>query len=256
MKRKASFPKAKPAKKAKVVIVPRPAFRAGYQTVPRSRGVYSRGEMKYFDTERSVTSIPASVDWTATEFPPNVGTPNTLCVPVISSAINQRIGREIKVYKIKIRGILDCPNQAVQATADATANVRLLLVQDKQTNATQAQGEDIMAGTTTASAFQTCQSFQSLANFGKFNVLKDKTIIFQNPSMAGEVAAVNLVQQGLAKHFKFTINYKIPVQVHFNAVNGGTISDIVDNSWCLYATSSSTSLAPRIMYNARVCYKE
>lgn len=78
--------------------------RSGYATVARTRGVYSKGEMKYFDTERSVTAIPASTDWTATEFPPNVGTPTTLVVPTVGSAINQRIGREIKVYKIKIRG--------------------------------------------------------------------------------------------------------------------------------------------------------
>jgi len=222
----------------------------------RAYGRASFGEMKYFDTERAATDIPASTDWTATEFPPNVGTPTTICVPTVGAAINQRIGREVKVHKIKVRGIITCAAQTAQTTADNPAQVRLLLVQDTRTNSAQAQGEDIMQAPTTAAATHVVSSFQSLANLGRFKVLKDQTILLQDPNMAGEVAATNVIQAGLNRPFKLTITFKKPVSVRFNNSAAGTIADVIDNSWCLYAAASSTGLVPRILYNARACYKE
>lgn len=232
----------------------RPGKRIGYSTVPRTMGVYAQGEMKYFDTERTQTAIPASVDWTGTEFPPNVGTPDTLFSPTVGSAINQRIGREVKVHKIKIKGIITCAAQTNQTGGDTAATVRLALVEDQQTNGTQAQGENIFAAPTTAAAQNSLNAFQSLANFGRFRVLKDKFFTLQNPNMSFD--GTNIEQHGLAKPFKFTINFKTPVSVRFNAVNGGTLADIVNNSWCVYATALSTNLAPAITYQARVAYKE
>lgn len=238
-------------------LLSRPAIvvpRAGYTTVARTRGVYGQGEMKYFDTERSVTAIPASVDWTGTEFPPNVGTPTTLCVPTVGSAINQRIGREVKLYKLKIRGVLSADPQTDQTAADAASLIRLLLVQDKQTNATQAQGEQIMAAPTSADAKMAISSFQSLANFGRFNVWKDKMFKLENPNASYD--GTNVEVMGLQRNFKFTITFKKPISIRFNATNGGTIADIVDNSFCLYAMTTNTSLTPRITYYSRACYKE
>lgn len=228
--------------------------RRGYSTVPRTRGVYSRGEMKYFDTERSSTALTAAAAWAGTEFPPNVGTPTTLCVPTVGAAINQRIGRGIFVYKIKVRGQINVANLTNQTAGLSAANVRLLLVQDMQTNAAQAQGEDIMTAPTGATALLAVGSYQSLANFGRFKVLKDKTIMLQNPNAAFD--GTNIEVFGIQKPFKFNIRFRKPVCVRFNATNGGTIADIVDNSWCIYANCSNIGLAPTITYQARVCYKE
>jgi len=230
--------------------------RKGYSTVPRSRGIYSVGEMKYFDTERTSTAVPASVDWTGTEFPPNVGTPTTLAVPVQGTAINQRIGREITVYKVKVRGLLTVATQAAQGTADAPSLVRVALVQDTQTNAAQAQGEDIFAAPTTGTAFHAVSSFQSLANTGRFRVLKDKWIKLQNPNLTGSPTAADCVQNGLVARFAFNMRFRGGIKVRFNAANGGTIADIVDNSWCVYATASNAALVPSVVYQARVSFKE
>lgn len=229
--------------------------RAGYQVVPRSMGVFAKGEMKYFDTERAATVIPASVDWTGTEFPPNVGTPNTICSPTVGSAINQRIGREVKVMKIAVKGFIICPAQADASIADAPSYVRVALVEDTQTNATQAQGEEIFAAPTTASANHTVVTFQSLANLGRFIVHKDKIIVLQNPNAVNDLAG-NIEQAGLLKPFKMKLNFKVPRSVRFNAVNGGTISDVVDRSFCVYAVTSNNQLNPTIIYNARCYYKE
>jgi len=236
--------------------------RVGYSTVARTRGVYAKGEMKYFDTRLDSGALPASADWTATEFDPTatvegtpVATPLTLFAPVTGSAINQRIGREVKVHKIKVRLALASPAQGTQAAADSAANCRIILVQDMQTNSAQMQGEQLM--TSTANVQSNVLSFQSLNNFGRFKVLKDKFVTIQNPATANDTGATGgLVQQGLIKTFKFSINFKKPVPVRFNATNGGTIADIVDNSFHILANCTATALAPTLFYSARVAYKE
>lgn len=237
--------------------------RASYGPPPvkRTRPAYAArtqhliyGEMKYFDTERSATALTASTDWTATEFPPNVGTPTTLVVPTVGSAINQRIGRRIKLLKLSVRGIINVPVQTNQTVADAPALVRILLVQDMQTNGAQAQGEDIMAAPTTAVALNTLQSFQSLASLGRFKVWKDIVLKVEDPNMTFD--GTNIEQSGLAEYFKLKLKFKKPLEISFNATNGGTIADVVDNSFCVYATVLSAGLAPTISYNCRAYYKE
>lgn len=228
--------------------------RMGYDSVPRTRGVYAAGEMKYFDTERGSTAIPASTDWTATEFPPNIGTPNTLLAPTVGSAINERIGRAVNIHRLFIRGSVLAAAQVSQSAADSATQIRIALVQDMQTNASQAQGEEIFQAPTNASALNAVNTFQSLANLGRFKVHKDKTFILESPSIAFD--GTNVAQSGLQKTFKMKVSFNPPLRITFNAVNGGTISDVVDNSFCIYANCSSTALTPTISYNCRVYYKE
>lgn len=233
--------------------------RSGYSTVARTRGVYSKGEMKYFDSELTTTNLVAASDWAGTELDPNqvpvVGI-NTLFAPTVGAGINQRIGKACKVLKIKINGMVIIPSQAAQANADSSSIVRIALVQDMQTNATQAQGEQIFTPAVTANTGLAISSFQNINNFGRFKVIKDKAFIFTNVNMAGSPTAADVISSGLVKRFKWTIKFRKPVQVRFNATNGGTIADIVDNSWHIIANCSSNQLTPSVLYYCRVCYKE
>jgi len=208
------------------------------------------GEMKYFDTEVAGTAIQGVAAWTGTEMDP--ATFNTLCVPVVGAGINQRIGKAIKVLKIKIRGIIVCASQVDTTAGDNASTIRILLVQDKQTNSAQCQGEEVMTPSTALAAAPTV--FQNINNFGRFNVIKDKTIVMQNPNTAYD--GTNLEQQGIARSFKMNVTFKEPIQIRFNATNGGTVADIVDNSFHILVNSSNTGLAPLMNYSCRVCYKE
>lgn len=229
------------------------ASRAGYTTVARTRGVYGSGEMKYYDLNADAAINAVTTTWAGTENDP--ATKLTLLAPTVGAAINQRIGREVKVFKIKIRGAIRVPVQTLQSTQDPTSTIRLILAQDCQTNAAQMQGEELMADG--ANAPTTIQAFQNLSNFGRFKVLKDKVYSIGDLNMANDAAATgNIVQAGKVIQFKWTINFKVPVKVRFNAVNGGTIADIVDNSWHVIAGCSSAALVPSIQYSSRVCYKE
>jgi len=225
--------------------------RKGYSSVARTRGAAVTGEMKYFDTVLTAGALPASTNWTGTEFDP--ATILTLFAPTVGAGVNQRIGKSAKVLSIKIKGYINIASQADQTATDAAVMVRVLLYQDLQTNAAQAQGEQVMDGSA-ASAFQMINSFQNIDNFGRFRVLKDKRIILDNYAVTYD--GTNIEQSGMIRQFKFTHKFKKPVVVRFNATNGGTIADIVDNSWHVIATSNTGGPAPTISYSCRVNFKE
>lgn len=226
------------------------APRRGFSSVARTRGGQVTGEMKYFETEKAFGAIVASASWTGTTIDP--ATFNTLIVPVVGSAVNQRVGKGIKVMKIKIRGTIQCPAQTNATVADAPTKCRVMLVQDKQTNSAQMTGTQLM--TTQANIENSVNAFQNIDNFGRFLVLKDKNYEMQSPTISFD--GTNLEQSGLLRSFKISHNFKVPVSMRFNATNGGTIADIVDNSFHLLAITSNTDLAPNIAYACRVGYKE
>ncbi len=218
----------------------------------------SFGEMKYFNTELSSANLAATAaSWAATEFTPNVGTPDTFCVPIVGAGISNRIGRKIHLHKLRVHGTFQIPAQNAQAAADAPAKIRYILVQDTQTNALQVQGETVMASATTGTAASQNNAFQSLATLGRFKVWKDKTIIMQNPNLANDTGATGgLVQNALQHAFKINLVFKKPITVNFNATNGGTIADIVDNSFTLLVHATSIAFAPTLTYDARAYYKD
>jgi len=227
--------------------------RVGYTTVPRTRGVYGSGEMKYFDsTLASVAIQEKSTDWTGTELDPT--TLNTLFAPSEGAAINQRIGRKVNVHKIKIRGVIFHDVAADQADAIPNPLIRVILYKDCQTNATQTQGEEVM-NNDGATITVLMSNFQNPANFGRFQVLKDRVYQSRTIVMGTDGASTNSIAAGDIP-FKMNIRYKVPVQVHFNATNGGTVADIVDNSWHIIATKSGTGFASSMSYCCRVCFKE
>lgn len=229
------------------------AFRAGYGTVARTRGVYGQGEMKYFDSFLSATAIAEGTAWTGTELDP--ATLLTLFVPIEGSAINQRIGRKVTVKKIKIKGLITTAASPDNVDMLNAPCIRLLLVQDMQTNAAQMQGEEVMATPGGATTALTSLTFQNLANFGRFKVLKDKML---RPSVitAGTDGANTTSQITGQIPFKWNINYPAGCEVQFNAANGGTIADIVNNSWHIIGTKSNANFDTNIHYQCRVCYKD
>lgn len=241
-------------------------IRQGYNAVSRTSGAAVIGEMKYFDCDNSGTALAAcTTTWVAgTLIDPlttiNLGaaavaTPLCLFAPTVGAALNQRIGRKVKVLKIKVNLCLIVPQQAAQSTGDPGAIIRCMLVQDCQTNAAPMTSAQLMNDGTAATS-TTC-SFQNPNNFGRFRVLKEKRFVLEDPNMAGEVAESNVIQAGLKRFFKLTMNFKQPVEVHFNATNGGTVADIVDHSFhIICGTDNITGYGQTLAYYSRVCYKE
>jgi len=265
MKRKApgTYPSYKQASKR--IQRKAPKARAGYTSVARTRGAAVTGEMKYFDCDRSFNAITA----VTTTYPAGtlqdpgttldlgaaaVANPQCLFAPTVGAALNQRVGRKVRVHKIKIHGMVAVASQAAQAAADAACKIRLVLVQDQQTNAAPMTGAQLFRDGTDSTTV--IGSFQNPNNFGRFRVLKDKTIIIDNLNMAGSPSTADVIQASARRTFKFAVNFKTPVEVHFNATNGGTVADIVDNSWHVICGTDNAAYAPTLSYYSRVCYKD
>lgn len=228
-----------------------PSTRPGYFTVARTRGPYARGEMKYFDAGLASTVIAGTTDWTGSEYDP--ATILTLCCPTQGAAINQRIGREISIHKIKVRGsILMTYTYNTALTTWASPAVRLILYVDNQTNSAQSQGEYVMSTPTAGGAWL---SYQNIDMFGRFNVLKDKMINLPIYS-SSFVDSTHYANAPSRVNFKFNINLKTPIKVRFNNTNGGTIADITDNSLHIIAAPTPTTPGVNLTYVSRVCYKD
>lgn len=231
--------------------------RAGYSTVARTRGVYAQGEMKYFDSELIASSVTSAASWLSTNLDPAlvpVAGINTLFAPTVGAGISQRIGKSCDVYKIKIRGLVGVSQTGDDTTANRGCMVRLALVEDMQTNGSQLSGNLVFTTPTSTEAETAICSFQNINNFGRFRVMKDKLFLLQDTNMVG--AENDFTRNGLVKPFKWTIKFRQPRKVRFNAVNGGTIADIVDNSWHIIGLASTDAYAPYLTYQCRVCYKE
>jgi len=235
--------------------------RKGFSSVARTRGATVTGEMKYYDTELGLTAIPASVDWTGTEMDPTttqepapVANPLGLFQPTIGSGVNQRIGKSCKVLGLKINGLINVPQQTNAVDTDAGLTCRVILYQDMQTNSTQAQGEQLMTDPTTNSGAASVNTFQNINNFGRFRVLKDKHYTF--PPVTLTYDGTNMEQSGMVKTFKMKKKFKNPIIVRFNATNGGTVADVVDNSFHVIASCNNAGLVPSLSYICRATYKE
>lgn len=221
--------------------------------------------MKYFDCDRTATAITVvTTTWPAgTIMDPGttinlgsaaVATPLCLFAPTVGAALNQRIGRQVKVFGLKVRGTIAVPQQSAQSAADAAGKIRLIVVQDMQTNAAQMTSAQLMQDATAADT--TIDTHQNPNNFGRFRVLKDKMFIIGDTNMGGESAAA-LVTQGQKRTFKFNIKFRNPILVHFNATNGGTVADIIDNSFHVIVGGDIVAgLSPTLSYYTRVSYKE
>ena len=228
------------------------AKRRGMYTVPRTRGALAMTERKYFDSFLSAHAMLAGNTWAGGELDP--ATLLTLCVPSEGSDIDNRVGRKISVHKVTIRGMIFVSAQVNITAGDQASVCRLVMFVDQQTNGAQAQAENLMSGPGAASAFLTPHTFQSTANFGRFNVLRDKTVTVQNPNMTWD--GTNIEAHGLSIPFKLSYRFKKPLVIRFNGTNGGTVADIIDNSLHFIGFATSTNLAPQIYYQSRCVYTD
>lgn len=233
--------------------------KAHFTTVPRTRGYYGQpGEMKYFDCSRAVVTIPTSATWVGTVLDPNVfpvANTNCLFCPTQGVNVSQRIGKQCKLFKIRVRGTIVVPPQQNVGAAFAGAVARIVLVQDKQTNATQMTGTQLFAGSTIDAPIGV-HSFQNIDNFGRFRILKDKTYSLQVKASDYDGTANQHDIWGQMINFKMSAKFRNGIDVHFNNTNGGTIADIVDNSFHIVAMQSFTDMAATITYNCRCSFKE
>jgi len=124
---------------------------------------------------------------------------------------------------------------------------RIIVYQDKQTNGTQSQGEDVISSGAASGAID---MFQNINNFGRFKILKDKKIQLQPHDYSGLTTAF----VAHATTIPFKINVKVNEWVNYNATNGGTVADVIDNSFHLICGCNTINDAPTIDYKVRTVF--
>lgn len=222
--------------------------------VPRSYGnARAVTERKYFETERYNLSLAQiTTAWTGTELDP--ATTLSFFSPRQGNDIINRIGRKVQIIAWKIKGFLNVIPVEGSTTGHDAALARLIFFIDNQTNAAQAQGEEVIASNQVQAtpAEPGILMFQNKNNFGRFRVLKDKMIAIQDPNL-GSVGA-NYDSNGKIYPFKFTFKFKKPLTVHFNNTDGGTIADIVNTSLHCIGGQNTVDLQASLSYKSRVTF--
>jgi hypothetical protein len=243
--------------------------RKGYGSIARTRGAAVTGEMKYFDcfleAEPMITTagswIDTMMDPDATVNgigDPSVATPLCLFAPKPSAALNGRIGRQVCVYKLKINFCIFV--KGIITTAIDPRIIRVLVAMDKQTNSAQMNGHQLINDVDLAfHSIPNILAFQNPDYFGRFKILHDNFINLDDPNQVLLVDSVDGLVNGKHIVWKFVHKFKTPLMVHFNNTSGGTVADIVDNSFHVLAAKSflnNQEYSPTLYYYSRVSYKE
>jgi len=163
------------------------------------------GELKFIDSNPT----PA-LSFGSTAF--SAGSLLNGCVP--GSAATERIGRKFTMKSLLIRYRMN-----LGATSTGGCQMRILIVYDKQANATAPAITDILL----ADAFD---SPNNLSNRDRFVTITD--IITDNISVQGNYSVCG-------------VNYKsVNLETMFNAGNAGTIGDITSGSIYLFIANSGS----------------
>ena len=234
--------------------------------VARTMGPQYETDNHYFDTERTVTAITSvTTSWAGTEYDPNTSAMLCLFAPVIGDDIFNRTGRKVFVKNIRINGQLSYAAQANETIPQGGVLIRVIVYQDKQTNIAQSQGEDVISS---GAASDAIHMYQNVNNIGRFRVLKDKYFQFNQDTVSWD--GTNMERDGQIKTFKMNLKINqrlnpfssssrtILVDEHqwvtYNATNGGTVADVVDNSFHLIANIDSVSSGASITYKVRTVF--
>jgi len=232
-------------------------------SVARSRGAIVSGEMKYIDSWGAGVVQDCGTNWVGTGFDPNrtvdigggAAVLNPLCLfaPTVGAGVSQRIGKKCHMMKVKINYSLTVAAQAAQNAGDPATSIRIIVVLDKQTNKSQMLPEQLMQATTGGSGIA-LMTFQNVNNFGRFQVLRDKTIVLESPTLT-QLSTGNVIQSGLNYYGKMSYKWSVPLGVRFDT-GTGTAADIIDNSLHVIAATAQNGLPVTFGYNCRVSFKE
>lgn len=217
----------------------------------RSPGGQVTSEDGYFDSERSATAlIDCNTGWAGAEMDPNTTAMLCLFAPTQGDDISNRRARRAYVKKIRISGLITIPPGSTTGVPTAGIQVRMIAYCDKQTNGAQVSPATLLQSGNNTDGLH---MFQSTAGFGRFKVFKDKTLSFSlDPVSIGGANSVGYMGQ----RREFTIAFKPNMWVNYNATNGGTVADIIDNSFhfAIGTSTAGVTAGVTVQYKVRTVF--
>lgn len=227
----------------------------------RKQNEYSQ-ETKYFDAAmlkaplNRVNLNGATGAWDTSEIDPV--TINTLFLPVLGVDRSNRIGRQVWVTHIEIRGSIyvDPVNINLPTPSFPDSSIaRLILFVDKQTNGVRAKAEDVVYMNTTLDGNHIADLY-NVRYFDRFEILVDETFVLEDANFIQREGAMQLNYNGKSLTFHWNVEFLEPLIINFNNKNNGDISDIVDNSIHMIGSYQGQSYPVNCRYRSRVSFIE
>ncbi len=229
--------------------VPRKRFRGSRRRRPRRRNARIGGfmgiELKFYDQLLTSSALTAPTNASGGEHDPSA----TVLLNTVTQGDgeSERDGRQIKMRKISIRGLITYAAQVNQTAGDNACAIMIALVLDKQTNGATITSENVFINPS-ASGTLAPQAFNNLQFIKRFKVLKRIEFNLPQPEMTYD--GTNVEQSG--EHIPWEMHVDLNnLEVNYSGITEN-VSNIVDNSLHVIAYCSSTNLVPQIFYNSRL----
>ncbi len=223
----------------------------GRQYIPRTLGPLAVSESKYFDAENGGFAVAEeSQSWAAA----SDVFKGVMAIPQQGNSATTRVGRRIEVYKIAVRGVIQTTIAADAGDVQVPSFYRCMLWMDQQTNGTVTTSAALMQPSTANTIPMVACAFQNIANFGRFRVLKDFSLLPGQQETGTDGASTMSIGQSDVP-FKCTYKFKKPLRIKF-AANGGNIGDVVDNSIYFSMNKASGSGTQTVTVRSRVYFKD
>ncbi len=206
---------------------------------PRPQGAYAP-ESKFVDTSVSAT-IPNPADMTGAEMDPT--TVNCLNAVPIGNTESTRDGRKTWLTRLNIRGVVALAQQANLSSGLDAQIVRVVVLQDTQTNGAQFNSEDVYASLGAANL--NVHAWRNLKFAKRFTILKDHQFILNPKAVTWD--GTNMEGSSVKATFKWNIPLNIPV-IYTDTT--ALISSISDNS--LHVMAWTIGLTCVLRYASRV----
>ena len=206
------------------------------------RGHEMPAELKYNDYD--LAAEPFTTSWAAK----NPTTVNCVSAVAQGDSATNRDGRIYYIHSIFCRGEIRITALESQIAPFATNVIRVILVEDTQTNGAEISGADVMTG---AGAVEDHLGFRNLQHSGRFKVLWDRTFVITIPQT--NEGAANLFAHGTQiRKFTFFKKFKKPIKVHTDGTSA-IVGDITDHTLQVVGVANSTS--PTLTYHMRMRFK-
>lgn len=222
----------RPAKRFKTskALPSRPARRA----LSRTLGV----EVKYFDVAVGFT-IPSTVDWTTTQIGADM--------PQIAQGddIVNRNGRKIQLQRVMFRGTVMTAPTTAQSAVTGPNSVRIVLVHNKQPNATNLTGDLVMGlnGGAAANTSVAIHMFQGVQGFGRFKIVDDILLNLDVNAAVNNASATTVSAASVERSFTLQYRPKKPIVIEY----AGSATAVPNtNSFNILANAEATQYTPNL----------
>lgn len=205
-------------------------------------------ETKFYDTALADTALATNTAGAGGELDP---TADTISAPAQGDGEENRDGNRILLKSAFVNGMINLSAQTNQTAADGAMGWSVYLVHDKQSNGATLNSEDVFVNPT-GSALGGATLLRNLQYSTRFRVLAKAHGTIDQPNMSYD--GTNIEVGGVQRQFTLGWKGDMPVQFKGGATAAG-ITGVADNSLHIIGFTTSTGMAPKITYNARVRFQ-